>query len=148
MSAGSSAPSFSSEALPILVAPSDRVFRSLIRSGDEVPEVVHDQLKKALRKEREKIPRGFLVAYHCLPDASSSSAVVLYEFNAEIAQLVYGVDVPVLPRLIKKHFEGPWGKVKTMQPLFSNDHKVLTFSTLCFALILLLGCCSYFDIRF
>jgi len=60
--------------------------------------------------------------YQCLPDSSHNAAIVLYEFNAEMARMTQNVDVPLLPRLITRHFKPPWDCVENIVPIFEHDH--------------------------
>jgi len=103
------------------MAPSDRVLASLLHKNTENLDLP-PSLRGALDLERQRTREGFFTAYQCLPDTSHSSALLLYVFNAEIVRVAHKVKVNLLPRLSRKYFDGPWGWIKTMVPLFTNDH--------------------------
>jgi len=105
-------------------APTDRVLSSLISRRTQDLELPRG-LRGAIDLERQMTTReGYFVAYQSLPPTSTSAALLLYVFNAEIARMVFGFKAPLLPRLLMKPFEGPWGSIKTMVPHFKNDHEL------------------------
>lgn len=71
--------------------------------------------------EKHLVGTGFVVAYHTIPDTSYSSALTLYEFNAVLANIIYGIELDVLPRFRKDAFS-LWHDVDSLLHSYEDDH--------------------------
>jgi hypothetical protein len=101
-------------------SPTDRVLASLHNNQLKLPTTFY----KAMNEERQMVANGYIVAYHSIPDTHINDALTLYEFYAEMFSIatLHEVSLPLLPRLIQKHFEPPWNSTDKMRKLFRHDH--------------------------
>lgn len=86
-------------------------------------------LKPIKKNEKNLFNNDFVVAYHSIPDTSFQPSLFIYSLNAWVAELLYGIKVPLLPRIIKADFAVlpdlsamPTGFFSDIFDKIKNDH--------------------------
>jgi len=82
---------------------------------------IPDNLIPIYANETELFLNDFIVAYHTIPDTNYQPTLILYIFNAFVAEVLYGITVDMLPRFRKQPFT-VWPNVPSLATTYIHDH--------------------------